>query len=93
MITFEEARRIGAGSQDVRDDFGDYVVADYGWENDDVYVLAYHSSVDPDELLFDAPALLVDKRTGELTEVYGLLGHDPAPNLVPVGNPPADWSP
>jgi hypothetical protein len=38
--------------------------------------------------MFDAPALLVDKRTGKLREVYGLVGDEPAPGLVPLGSPP-----
>ena len=71
----------------VRDYFGDYTVADYGWENDDVYLLAY-DPVDPAVVMFDAPALLVDKRTGKLRGVYGLVGDEPAPGLVPLGSPP-----
>ena len=86
-VTFDDARGIGATSKSVRDYFGDYTVADYGWENGDVYLLAYEPT-DPAVVHFDAPALLVDKRTGKLTEVHGLLGHDPIPGLVPVGSPP-----
>ena len=66
--------------------WGEYTVANHGWQNDDVYVLAYEP-IDPAVVLFDAPALLVDKRTGELREVYGLLGHDPVSGLVPIDAP------
>ena len=86
-ITFDGARAIAATSKAVREYWSDYTVLDWGWENDDVYVLAY-DPVDPAVVLFDAPALLVDKRTGKLREVYGLLGDDPAPGLTPIGNPP-----
>ena len=37
--------------------------------------------------VIDAPALLVDKRTGKLTEVYGLEWRDPVAGLVTIGNP------
>jgi hypothetical protein len=38
--------------------------------------------------MFDAPDVLVDKQTGALTLVYGLLGKMPADNLVPIGDVP-----
>lgn len=61
-------------------------VARYGWQNDDVFVVAIDWRGDlPD---FDAPDHLVDKRTGEHREVFGSLGRDPAPDLTPIGNPP-----
>jgi hypothetical protein len=31
---------------------------------------------------------VVDKATGEVTVLYGLMGHDPVPNLRPINNPP-----
>jgi hypothetical protein len=66
--------------------FGDFAVADYGWHNDDVFVVAVRT---PDgRPLFDAPAMLIDKATGKLTEIHGLLGADPAPHLVPIGDAP-----
>ena len=37
---------------------------------------------------FGAPDRLVEKRSGELREVYGMLRRDPVPNLRPIGNPP-----
>ena len=52
-----------------------------------MYLLVYDLN-DPEVVPFDIPALLVDKRTGKLREVYGLLGHDPVPGLTPVGPNP-----
>jgi len=34
------------------------------------------------------PDVLVDKLTGNERQVFGLLGHPPAPNPRPIGNPP-----
>lgn len=88
MITFEDARNTVASHPSVREFFGaQFAVADYGWQNDDAYLMAI---VVPEDsgAVFDAPDLLVDKRTGELRQVFGMLGDDPVPNLVPIGDPP-----
>jgi hypothetical protein len=79
MITFDQARAIVASKT------GNPSAA-YGWENDDVYVIVtdYGGDIPP----FDEPDRLVNKRTGKITEVVGMLGADPAPNLRPIGNPP-----
>ena len=79
MTTFDEARALVTAATG-------QPTADYGWENDDVFVIAidYGDDTPP----FDEPDRLVDKVTGELREVYGLLGDDPAPNLRPIGDPP-----
>ncbi|AQT81972.1 hypothetical protein B1R94_26000 [Mycolicibacterium litorale] len=99
-ITFEAARDIVASSAGVRAMYprDDFEVADYGWENAEVYVIVagthvdVHGIDDPatdfERLTFDAPARLVDKTTGELREIFGLLGRDPAPDLVPIGDVP-----
>ncbi len=60
--------------------------AAYGWENDDVFLIAFDYGDEGPP--FDEPDRLVDKRTGVLREVFGMLGNDPAPNLRPIGNPP-----
>ena len=87
MITFDDARAVAAASPSVQQMFGNVIVADYGWQNDDVFLVVAENA---DGLpVFDAPSLLVDKQSGELTEIYGLLGNDPVPDLVPVGTPPA----
>ena len=60
----------------------DFIVADYGRQNEDVYevVALAASGLAP----IDAPALIVDKRTGQLREVYGLVGEDALPDMTPV---------
>ena len=83
MITFDDARNIVAGSPVVRAMWGDdFTVADYGRENQDAYeiVALAVSGMAP----IDAPALIVDKQTGELREVYGLLGEEALPDMTPV---------
>lgn len=87
MITFADARKVVAAAPAVREFFGEgFTVDEYGWQNDDVFLMSIDTAdgVAP----FDAPALLVDKRTGELREVFGLLGREPAPGLRPIGDPP-----
>lgn len=87
MITFDDARATVGDSPDVREFFGDgFIVADYGWQNDEEYLLAVKppGGVTP----FDAPDLLVSKTTGNLRQVFGMLGRDPVPGLTPIGNPP-----
>ena len=49
-----------------------------------MFVIAAHP--DSGLAVIDGPELLVDKRTGKLTEVYGLVGRQRAPGLVPIGN-------
>ncbi len=51
-----------------------------------MFVIAAHP--DSGLAVIDGPELLVDKRTGKLTEVYGLVGRQRAPGLVPIGNRP-----
>jgi hypothetical protein len=80
VVTFAEARAIVVAAVDS-------AVAEYGWENDDVFVVALDYGDEPTP--FDEPDRLVDKGTGELREVYGLLGRAPAPGLRPIGDVPA----
>jgi hypothetical protein len=79
MITFDEARDVVAKATN-------HPVAQYGWENSDVYLIAldYGDAIPPP----DEPDRLVDKNTGEIHEFYGLLGADPAPGLQPIGDAP-----
>jgi hypothetical protein len=78
MVTFEQARVTLAAATG-------RPAAGHGWENDDVFVVVndFGTAMPP----LDGPDYLVDKRTGELREVYGLLGRDPVPNLRPINNP------
>lgn len=78
-VTFEQAQETVANATG-------HSPADYGWQNDDVFVVAL--KYDDDMPPFNEPDYLVDKQTGEFREVTGLLGQPPAPNLRPIGNPP-----
>lgn len=79
MITFDEARQVVAKATN-------HPVAPYGWENRDVFLIAldYGGEMPPP----DEPDRLVDKDTGEMHEFYGLLGAEPAPDLLPIGDAP-----
>jgi hypothetical protein len=79
MMTFEQARDKVATA-------AGHPAARYGWENRDVFVVPLDYGDQPPP--FDEPDRLVDKRTGKVREVYGMLGEDPAPDLRPIGNPP-----
>lgn len=82
-LSFEDARAIVAAVQG-RD------AAPWGWENDEVFVMAYDYGDDPAPV--GEPELLVDKYTGELWWVAGLGGRPPAPDLQPVGIHPRSES-
>ena len=87
MITFERARAVAAASRKVRRFFGEgYSIRPYGWQNDEVFMVVALAADGVE--MFDAPDVLVDKQTGALTLVYGLLGKMPADNLVPIGDVP-----
>lgn len=79
MITFDEARATVAATTGL-------ATAEYGWENDDVFVVAIDWGAELPG--FDEPDHLVDKTTGAYRKVVGALGMDPAPNLTPIGAPP-----
>lgn len=88
-VTFDEARAAVQADTAVRAFFGDgFTVADYGWHNDDVYLMAVDAA--DGVALFDAPAILVNKATGTVTPQAGLLGRPPAEDLAPFGDPPED---
>lgn len=102
VITFDKAREIVASSRVVTERYpaDDFQVAPYGWENDKLFVIIAGTKADVtgdgdiDTLTMDAPARTVDKKTGELKEIFGLIGRDPAPGLREVGEwPPVpdDW--
>jgi hypothetical protein len=98
VITFDEAREVVAQAIGPDDPEADFEVAPWGWANDEVYVLlagthiAVYGPTSYEEALTlqidDTPALLVNKETGEFTQVYGLLGEPAAPDLVPIGERP-----
>lgn len=80
-ISFEEARAIVAAAQG-------WDPAPWGWENDEVFVMAYDHGDDPggQPTPDGEPDVLVDKDTGRLRLV---TESPPAPNLRPVGDPPS----
>lgn len=75
MITFQRGRQIALGRLGLTwaaDECGEYTVVDYGYEDDDAWMLAdsghrYIVDDDPDCVLVGKPFTLVDKRTGELS--------------------------
>jgi hypothetical protein len=78
MIDFQTARTIVAKATGHKTEA-------FGWENNDVFLVPIDWGDEFPEL--DAPTRLVDKKTGELDEVYGcgVRGIDAAPNLRPIG--------
>lgn len=68
MITFEDARLIAL--QHLADDR--YTIGPSGWENESSYQVVREQIDDTDIVLDDGPSIIVDKETGEYTEVWGL---------------------
>lgn len=85
-MNFEQARRviqINDKHRPVDIDGRPYPVAEWGWENDEVFVVPFDYGEHTPPL--DEPARLVDKRSGELTFRSAL---QTPPGLHPVNNPP-----
>lgn len=75
-VTFDEARRLAGEATG-------FDPAPYGWENDDVYRVTFlWGDGGPP---YDNPATLVDKATGQVRRIAGLMGHEPAVGLRPIG--------
>ena len=86
MLTFEQARRVvqlNDKHRPVDADGRPYPVADWGWENDEVFVVPfdYEGDIPPR----DEPVRLVDKRSGGL--IFRSARETPS-GLSPVGHPP-----
>lgn len=82
-ITFAQARAAVQADRTVGEFFGiGFTVAYSGWHNDDAFLVTVEAADGCP--IFDAPAILVDKRTGVVTNVVGLLGRPPAANLRPT---------
>jgi hypothetical protein len=79
MVTFEQTRDVLAAATG-------RPAAPWGWENADLFVVVvdYGDGGPP----LGEPDRLVDKRTGRLREVAGLLGRAPVPGLRPIGDAP-----
>ncbi len=99
-VTFDDARLIA--DRECRDRFtemlagrGTFHVADWGFEDDDSFSMivgAWEAIVDGDDSyqVFDAPRVLVDKNTGELSEVNYLMNRARLREMTPVGPVPPD---
>ena len=97
-VSFDDARRIAYADM-LRywrpEEDGLLMVAEYGWEDDthwSVVVGAYEYLVedDSDYCRFDAPALLVDKQTGDITRLVVIESFDRFDKMRPVGKHPDD---
>lgn len=94
MIDFNTARTLVGGNPDVRNLYpvGDFIVADYGWEDDQRFLVVAGTNRDvtgkgDGPITYDGPVIYVSKQSGELTMLYGLqvIG-DPASGMSLVSN-------
>ena len=88
-MTFEEARRIVAGSMGPIWPKGTFMVAEQGFEDDEFYAVVYgarESIVDMDlaYTVMDLPVALVNKETGELVFEQFLSDPDRFSSMKPV---------
>lgn len=95
MIEFEDARRIVADSRahDWPASHGTFMVADYGFEDSQSWLPTWGAKEwlvdgDPEFMLMDQPVLLVDKQTGELTDLTWRDGLDRIDKMRELGNVP-----
>jgi hypothetical protein len=96
MITFEQARKavktVNEPAWEDQDMKGTYMVAPYGKEDDQFFLVidgAEEAMVgnDPDFIVMDQPAMLVDKETGQVFEAVFLEVADRIQAMTEVG----DW--
>lgn len=73
MITFEQARQIAQSN------LTDYSVSEWGWENANFFQLEAVPVSGP--TLDDGPRVVVNKATGEYSELWG-VGDDGLPNWI-----------
>ncbi|ALY09852.1 hypothetical protein SEA_JAYCOOKIE_6 [Arthrobacter phage JayCookie] len=101
QITFEEARAaVRAQNHPIWEDNdtpGEYMVAGYGWENDESYLLVegareYLEDGDNEYVIQDAPAVFVDKETGTVVLAEFLAVFEVIASMTPVPGhePPTD---
>lgn len=95
MVTFEEARATvdHALRPGWPRDGGTFVVLPYGWEDDRAWLViagAREALVDGDDSfsVMDAPALLVDKATGQLERLPVVANADRLDAMRPAGAVP-----
>jgi hypothetical protein len=99
MITFEQARKAVKATnehewedQDMR---GTYMVAPYGKEDDQFFLVIDGAQEaieddDPDYIVMDQPAMLVDKETGQVFECVFLEIADRVQAMTRVGEWPEE---
>jgi hypothetical protein len=96
MITFDDARAAVADAAGVRSFYpeNDFLIADYGWEDNNRFLIVAGTKADlfdgdPDDVTIDPPIVFVDKTTGAVTAQLGLqvLG-DPTDGMTAIGNTP-----
>ena len=86
VLTFDRARRVVQVNDKHRPVDGagrPYPVADWGWENDEVFVVPFDYGDDIPAV--DEPARLVDKHSGKL--IFCPAGETPS-GLRPFNGPP-----
>ncbi len=95
MIDFEAARKIVAGSDEVRACFpaDDFMVGQYGWESATEFRIVAGTRKDVtgygnfDQLTLDAPTVLVDRTSGAVRLVYWhrLVDSNPMAGMTQIG--------
>ncbi|MDH6198483.1 hypothetical protein M2272_005142 [Mycobacterium frederiksbergense] len=89
MLSFDDARAVADRELRAQYPDGDFVVAEYGWETADEFVVVADAV---SEAILGAPLRLVDKRTGELREIYAVPDRNAyltRRDLAPIGPVPA----
>jgi hypothetical protein len=97
MITFEQAREAVTHSDDVRALYprDDFQVADYGWQDQDDFMVVAGTGADVDgtdddfdSVTMDAPVLLVSKNNGNVRMLTGTMGQYPTDAMTAIGDAP-----
>lgn len=94
-VSFEEARQIVARARRDVGTRGNYMIAVYGYESPQHWLIIdgareWIVDSDPAYVLVGEGPLLVDKFTGELTELPSLYDFDYVSTFTPVGDAPAE---
>ncbi|MEE2567789.1 hypothetical protein V1638_00040 [Pseudarthrobacter sp. J64] len=95
-VSFEDARRIVARSRQDDDWQGHYMVADFGFESPEHWLVIDGDRElivdgDPQFLRVGSGPVLMAKSTGELIELPSLYDFDYIASFTPVGDVPPDY--
>lgn len=84
-MNFNYARDLVAAATDVHNVYQNgYSISDYGWEDENSFLV-----VVDDPQIWDAPTILVNKATSEVSVTYGLnAAGDPTAGMAPIGTIP-----